>query len=77
MKSWFKQLNPASFRGVRFGVLGADGRFGRRLAEHDYPNRDKPYMEDMGRSARRINMVGFLVEDSLVYGAAPSYSSGR
>lgn len=68
MKSWFKQLNPASFRGVRFGVLGADGRFGRRLAEHDYPNRDKPYMEDMGRSARRINMVGFLVEDSLVYG---------
>jgi prophage DNA circulation protein len=68
MTSWVKRLNPASFRGVRFGVLGSEGRFGRRIAEHEYPNRDKPYIEDMGRSTRRISQVGFLVEDSLVYG---------
>jgi prophage DNA circulation protein len=66
--NWFDQLQQASYRGVPFGVLGSDGRFGRRVAVHEYPMRDKPYIEDMGRSTRRINLVGFLVENSLVYG---------
>ena len=66
--SWKDELQQASFRGIPFAVLGGEGRFGRRVAVHQYPNRDKPYVEDMGRSMRRINVVGFLVEDSLVYG---------
>lgn len=66
--SFFDELQPASFRGVPFGVLGGEGRFGRRVAIHEYPNRDKPYPEDLGRSTRRIGVVGFLVEDSVVYG---------
>lgn len=66
--SWFDQLQQASFRGVPFGVLAADGKFGRRVAVHQYPNRDKPYVEDLGRSTRRITLAGFLVENSLVYG---------
>ncbi|NID15378.1 DNA circularization N-terminal domain-containing protein [Luteibacter yeojuensis] len=66
--SFFDELQPASFRGVPFAVLGGEGRFGRRVAIHEYPNRDKPYPEDMGRSARRISLVGFLIEDSAVYG---------
>lgn len=68
MKGWVKQLNPASFRGLRFGVLGGEARFGRRLAVHEYPGRDKPYAEDMGRGTRVVNLVGFLIADSLVYG---------
>ncbi|MHA6236879.1 DNA circularization protein [Pseudomonas fluorescens group sp. PF-69] len=68
MTSWVKKLNPASFRGLRFGVLGSEQRFGRRVAVHEYPNRDKPFVEDMGRSTRSINLVGFLIEDSHVYG---------
>jgi len=66
--SWFDDLQPASFRGVPFGVLGGESRFGRRVAVHEYPNRDKPYIEDLGRSARKITLVGFLVQDSTVYG---------
>jgi prophage DNA circulation protein len=66
--SFFDELQPASFRGVPFGVLGGESRFGRRVATHEYPNRDKPYIEDLGRSTRRIGLVGFLIEDSLVYG---------
>lgn len=66
--SWFDDLQQASFRGVPFGVLGGDSRFGRRLAVHEYPMRDKPYAEDMGRSTRRITVTGFLVENSLIYG---------
>lgn len=66
--SWIDQLQPASFRGVPFGVLGSESRFGRRLAVHEYPYRDNPWAEDIGRSTRKINMTGFLVTDSLVYG---------
>lgn len=34
----------------------------------EYPGRDKPYIEDMGRPTRRIRLSGFLVSNSLVYG---------
>lgn len=67
-KTWPEMLNQASFRGVPFAVYGGEARFGRRLALHEYPGRDKPFVEDMGRSTRRIRMTGFLVTDSLVYG---------
>lgn len=67
-RSWADSLNQASFRGVPFAVYGGDARFGRRLAMHEYPGRDKPYVEDMGRSTRRIRMTGFLVTDSIIYG---------
>ncbi|OOG61452.1 hypothetical protein B0E46_15865 [Rhodanobacter sp. B04] len=66
--SWFDELQQASFRGVPFGVMGGNARFGRRVAMHEYPMRDKPYIEDLGRSTRRINLTGFLVENSMVYG---------
>lgn len=66
--SWFDELQPASFRGIPFGVLGGESRHGRRVAVHEYPNRDRPFVEDLGRSTRRISLVGFLIEDSLVYG---------
>lgn len=68
MVSWQNELQQASFRGVPFAVLGGEARFGRRVAVHEYPYRDKPYVEDLGRSTRRIHLVGFLVENSIVYG---------
>lgn len=67
-KSWAESLRKASYRGVPFGVFGGDFRAGRRVAVHQYPGRDKPYIEDMGRSTRLIRLTGFLVTDSLVYG---------
>lgn len=66
--SFTDQLQPASFRGVPFAVTLGDGRFGRRLAAHEYPFRDKPWAEDLGRRARKIGLQGFLVEDSRIYG---------
>lgn len=65
---WFAQLQRASFRGVPFAVLTGEARFGRRVAVHEYPYRDIPWVEDLGRSTRRINMAGFLVENSSIYG---------
>jgi prophage DNA circulation protein len=53
---------------VPFGVLSSDGHFGRRQALHEYPFRDTPWIEDMGRSARKISLVGFLVENDPILG---------
>lgn len=66
--AFFDQLRKASFRGVPFGVLTSEGRFGRRVALHEYPLRDKAYPEDLGRAVRRFTVVGFLIADSRVYG---------
>ncbi|WP_109095465.1 DNA circularization N-terminal domain-containing protein [Azospirillum sp. TSH64] len=65
---WYSQLQRASFRGVPFGVLSSDSQFGRRVAVHEYPYRDSVWVEDLGRAPRRISLIGFLVEDSAVYG---------
>jgi len=68
--SFFASLRRASFGGVPFGVLAGDGHFGRRQAVHEYPFRDTPWVEDLGRSARRINVIGFIVEDDKISGGA-------
>lgn len=64
--SWWDQLQPASFRGVPFVVSNEGGRAGRRQALHEYPFRDVPWSEDLGRSARRFNIDGFLVGDDAI-----------
>lgn len=68
MSDFTDSLQQASFRGIPFGVYAHEQRFGRRQAVHEYPNRDKPWAEDMGRSTRPFTITGFLVTDSLVYG---------
>lgn len=61
--SWRDQLRPASFRGVEFHTVSDSGTFGRRSVLHEFPFRDLPYVEDMGRKAREIRIVGFVLGD--------------
>lgn len=63
------ELRPASFRGVRFDVDSRSITVGRRIALHEYPQRDIPYGEDMGRKARRYRVDAFLI--------GPDYASRR
>lgn len=49
-----------SFRGVPFVVLGNGGQTGRKQAVHDYPYRDTPWVEDLGRRGRLYRITGFL-----------------
>jgi prophage DNA circulation protein len=56
-----KDLRPASFRGVPFQVEGTDIAAGRRTEPHEYPKRDKPFVEDLGRSARELSFEAFVV----------------
>ncbi len=61
--SWMDELQPASFRGVPFAVRGSEYRRGRRFALHEYPDRDLPWPEDMGRATRAVGFSGFVVGD--------------
>lgn len=58
----------ASWRGVPFAPLELNARFGRRQAIHEYVKKDVPWVEDMGRRTRRLDIGGFLIADSLGYG---------
>jgi prophage DNA circulation protein len=64
-------LLPASFRGVPFAVRSSASQVGRRIALHQYPGRDDPWAEDMGRAARRWRFNGFLVTNDRVYAGGP------
>lgn len=58
---WRDQLRPASFRGVPFQTTETQLTVGRRLARHEYPQRDLPYLEDMGRKAREYKIDAYVV----------------
>lgn len=59
--SWREQLQPASFRGVAFHVLDDTATFGRRTVPHEYPFRDKPFVEDLGRRARTLRIDAVII----------------
>lgn len=54
------QLRKASFKGVPFYVTDAKLTAGRRVVVHEYPQRDKPYVEDLGRATRTITQTVFV-----------------
>jgi len=58
------RANQGSFRGAPFIVPENEAAFGRRTELHEYPLRDTPYVEDLGRAAREFNLTVF-VDDSL------------
>jgi prophage DNA circulation protein len=61
--NWLNNLLPASFRGVPFQVSGTSSEFGRRNQTHEYPFRDVPYTEDLGRLARKNKIDAFVIGD--------------
>lgn len=65
MADWKDGLLPASYRGQPFGVIDTTSEFGRRLAVHELPQRERPIVQDLGESARRYNLAGFIVGDDL------------
>jgi prophage DNA circulation protein len=58
---WRDRLRPASFRGAGFNVETSGKSSGRRTVLHEYPKRDIPFAEDMGRRAKRFRINGFLI----------------
>ena len=61
---WRLRLVPASFSGVVYHVVQQGRSGGRRVVVHEYPKRDVPYSEDMGRSVTRYQITGYLIGPS-------------
>ena len=59
---WRDSLVPASFRGVVFHVEASSRAGGRRTVVHEYPKRNAPYSEDMGRHAIRYQITGYVIQ---------------
>lgn len=65
-ESFWSQLRPASWRGFSFAVDDSMLAFGRRNAVHQYPFRDTPWVEDLGRQAKRFQVRGFIHGDDVI-----------
>lgn len=67
---WREQLRPAGFRGAAFEVAAhsADAA-GRRVQVHEYPGRDRPYPEDLGRKTAEFTVEAYVV--------GPDYMAAR
>lgn len=59
--SWQERMGPASFRGVPFYVETAERSGGRRGVTHEYPFRDEPFREDLGRQAQGFALEGYVI----------------
>ncbi|EKT4478777.1 DNA circularization N-terminal domain-containing protein [Pseudomonas putida] len=60
MSEWRDLRREASFRGVPFWVDSDSVPVGRRTQLHEYPKRDQPMVEDMGRQTREYKFEGFV-----------------
>ena len=65
MTPWRASLRTAQWRDLPFKVLGNDAIVGRRVHVHEYPNRDDPWPEDLGRRTRAFSVRGYLVGDDV------------
>ena len=54
-------VGMASFRGAPFSVRSHEYQSGRRVQDHQFPNREVNYAEDLGRATASFRVVGFVV----------------
>lgn len=52
---------PASFNGAEFQHQSHSSAYGRRISIKEFPHRDKPYIEDLGRGARFWSITGYVI----------------
>lgn len=63
MSEWRDRKQGASFRGVPFWLDADSVNVGRRTQLHEFPQRDQPFVEDLGRRTRQYKFTGFVVGD--------------
>lgn len=56
-----RTLVGAMFRGVPFHVDTSERSGGRRVVRHEFPGRDLPFVEDLGRAARGFQVEGYVL----------------
>ncbi|WP_439857390.1 DNA circularization protein [Pseudomonas syringae] len=61
MSTWRDSLLPASFRGVGFFIEKAVVPAGRKGQLHEFPQRDEPYFESLGKQSKVHTLTGFII----------------
>jgi len=59
--AWRKDYLRASFRGIEFHTEAGARESGRRIAMHEFPKKELPYAEDMGRRAIEFTVRGYII----------------
>ena len=59
-----KTLRQCSYKGVPFQAAAVTKTIQRRQVLHEYPQRDIPYLEDLGKGATLYKVTAFLVGDN-------------
>jgi hypothetical protein len=59
---WRLALLPAMFRDAPFFVESSAKSSGRRIVEHEFPKKNIPYSEDMGRRAFKVAVRAYVVQ---------------
>lgn len=60
--AWRDRLLPGSFRGAAFEIEAHQFSGGRRVQVHEYPGRDVPFPEDLGRRAREYQVECYVID---------------
>ena len=61
---YLDKLRQGSFRGFKFFIETSQVSGGKRAVQHQYPNRETPYTEDLGRNARSYQIEGHVIGDN-------------
>lgn len=62
-KTWRDDLLPASFRGISFLIEQAAVPVGRKGQLHEYPQRDEPFFESLGKQSQVHKVSAFVIGD--------------
>jgi prophage DNA circulation protein len=52
---------PASFRNAQFFINVTNRENGRRIITHEFPKKEQPYSEDMGRRAKSFTIRAYCI----------------
>ncbi|MFJ4143526.1 DNA circularization protein [Pseudomonas sp. NPDC089734] len=61
MTTWRDRMMPASFRGIGFFIDSDSVPVGRKGQLHEFPQRDEPYFESLGKQSQIHTMSAFLI----------------
>ncbi|MBL4761342.1 MAG: DNA circularization N-terminal domain-containing protein [Gammaproteobacteria bacterium] len=62
--SWRDEYRQASFRNVEFHVESHSAKHSKRIAKHEFIERDGHYPEEMGAKAKNWKMSAYLVDEN-------------
>lgn len=75
MVNWMRTWRRASYRGAEFWVDKDEVSTGRRLVVHQFPHRDTPYIEDMGREAGKVQVTAYVASDNALAESQKLYNA--